>query len=214
MIEILLQTDLPVPFVLVFDRPVGFVIVVEQPHRFGEAAQGHKQLDALVPRHRAILVIMQNQQRCLDLVGPEDRGVLEIAHRVFPERSADAALGALVLEHPADAGAPADAPVSADHIAHRRARFRRLEDMGAGDQVGDLIAAPAMPLHPDIGFIDKSAVDQVGDAGNHRIISTFPGIADLIRNIRFKDHVAPAGVERGADYRAVRPGRGVFIDFV
>ncbi len=156
MIEELLHANLPVLFVVEFGRPVRLVVVVDQPDRFTQAPERHKKLDALVPGHMAVVVVVHDEQRRLDFIRPEDRRVFHVAHGVFPQRTANAALSALVLKHPAPARSPADAAISAGHVRDRRAGFGSFENIRPGHHKGDLIPAPTVPLHPDVFFIYKA----------------------------------------------------------
>src|ERR1039457_2233217 len=49
--------------------------------------------------------------------------------------------------------------VGADHVGHRRARGHRTEAIGLGHHVGDLIAAPTVPLYADGIFLHEALVD-------------------------------------------------------
>jgi hypothetical protein len=83
------------------------------------------QRGALAEGDRAVHVVVHDEQRRLDLVEPEERRVLDVAHRHLPETAAEPALRALVLELPAHAALEPDAAAGARHVGDRRARTAR-----------------------------------------------------------------------------------------
>ena len=129
-------------FVDPLTQPVGLAVVVEHPGRLLEPAQRHDELDSLVPGNRTILVVVENQQRRLDLVGPENRRVLHVSQRNFPQAGTQATLGLLVLKLPHHAALPTDTSVSAGHVGHRRASLGGGEDIRLRHHVGNLVTAP------------------------------------------------------------------------
>jgi ATP-dependent helicase/nuclease subunit A len=142
VVEELLHAHGPVLPVHHPPQAMRLAVVVQHPDRLAEPAQRDEILDALVPRHRAVLVVVQHEQRRVDLVRPEDGRVLDVAHGRFPQRCAEPALCPLVLELPDHARLPADAAVGADHVDDGCARFRRGEDVRLRHEVRNLVAAP------------------------------------------------------------------------
>src|SRR5262245_27247520 len=101
MIEELLHPNRKVATVFFLDDAMRLVVVVEKPAGTLQPAEGHKELNALIPRNSAVLIVMEDQQGRLDAIGKKERGVLNEGLTSFPEILPDAALRALVLKHPA-----------------------------------------------------------------------------------------------------------------
>ena len=209
MVEELLHARLEVGAVGRLYGPVRFAPVVEQPGRFAEAAQGGKPLDALVPGHGPVVVVVQDQERGVDLVGREDGAVLVVTLEVAPGRAPDAALGVLVLKLTAAPAAPAYTAVGREHIHHRRAGLHGGEQVGLGDHVGRLVATPAVALHADALLIDEALVQEVKYAAHHAIVSTLAGVANAVVNVGVEDHVALADVVAVVDAAPPRQRRTV-----
>src|SRR5690606_37573230 len=98
VVEVLGHAPRPVLLVRASAQAVVLAGVVEQVALLAEPAQGGEVLDALGPRHGAVLVVVQDEHRRAHPVGEPDRRVLQVAQRVLPRRAADPALGLLVLE--------------------------------------------------------------------------------------------------------------------
>ena len=116
--------------------------------------------------------------------------------------SADAALRLLVLEGARHAGAPADAAVGADHVRHRRAGLHRREHVRAGDEVGDLVAAPRVSLDADPLRIDVALRDDRVDGRDDALLGALARIARLVDDVGHQHDVAVADVARDVDARA------------
>ena len=71
VVEELLHAPLEVFFVLRFLYSMGIAIVVKQPGGLAQAAQRYEELDALVPGHGAVVVIVQNEDGRFNPVGVE-----------------------------------------------------------------------------------------------------------------------------------------------
>src|SRR3712207_8676185 len=56
-------------------------VVVEHVDLLAQAAERDEHLDALVPRHRVVVVVVHDEQRRAHAVGEEERRVLDEAHR-------------------------------------------------------------------------------------------------------------------------------------
>ena len=72
MVKELLQANAPIFAVVVFAYAVRFSVVIDQPGGFAQAAQGNKEFDTLIPGYCAIFVVVQDEQRRLNFVCPED----------------------------------------------------------------------------------------------------------------------------------------------
>src|ERR1051326_4837880 len=121
MVEVLLQTNGVVFLVGAIAQTVWLSIVIEQVDFLAEAAQREEELDALVPRHGVVTVILENHHRSLHPVHPENRRILDETRRELPDGAADAALCAFILELACEACAPAYAVVCGNHVDHRGA---------------------------------------------------------------------------------------------
>src|ERR1035441_3418467 len=108
MIEVLLHANGVVLLIGPAPQAVRLSVVIEKIHFLAQPPQRQEELDALIPRHRIVAVVLQNQHRSLHAIGPENRRVLDETRGVLPDRPANAALRALILELPRDARAPAD----------------------------------------------------------------------------------------------------------
>ncbi len=190
---------------------MGLPVVVQQPHGPLQPPHGHVHLDSLVPGHRRVLVVMHHEEGGPDLVGLEEGGVVEVAEGLLPQRAPDPALGALVLELSAHAAAPANAPVGAGHVGDRGPGFRGGEEVRPGDHVGDLVAAPGVPLHADAVRIHVPLVRYLEHTGHHGVQGALPGMADLVGDVRDEEDVAPAHVEGGNHRGAPGSDRGVAV---
>ena len=147
------------------------------------------------PRHRPVVVVVHHEHRGADLVGIEQRRVVQVLGGGFPERAADATLRPFVLEHPAHAGLPADAAVGARHVADRGARLGRGEEVGLRDHVGDLVAAPGMTLDADPVAVHVPLAQDAEHPRHDRIQGALAGVADLVGNIGDEHYVAATDVE-------------------
>src|SRR5262249_56041485 len=105
-------------------------------------------LDALIPRHGVVVVVVEHQNRSLDAARVKDGRVFDEAHRVFPQAAADAALRAFVLELARQPGAPSDAAVGAGHIAHERSGRGGFEPLAFHDPTPALPTPPPLPPNP------------------------------------------------------------------
>src|SRR5262249_42345163 len=148
-----------------------------------QAPQREVKLDALIPRHRVVGVVVQDHDRRLHAVGPENWRVLDEARGILPDRSADTALRVLVLELARNAGSPADAVVGPDHVRDRRTGSRRAESFGLGDHVGDLISAPAVALDADGVLVDKALVYHRLNRWEHAFQRALPWVARGVDDI-------------------------------
>ena len=98
VVEELVHVDGPVLHVVAVAQAVRLAVVVEHVGLLAEPPHRRVELDALVPRHRIVRVVVDRQVRRVDLLDPEDRRVLDELQRRVPRRRADAALRLLVLE--------------------------------------------------------------------------------------------------------------------
>ena len=121
--------------------------------------------------------------------------------------AADAALRALVLERARHARAPADAAVGADHVRHRRAGLDGAEHVGARDQVGDLVAAPAVALDADARRVDVAHADDLLHGRDDALERALARVADVVDDVRLQHDVAVADVAGDVDARARRRRR-------
>src|SRR4029450_2842650 len=137
--------------------------------------------------------------RLLCAVVVEAGRVPDEAHRVFPEAAADAALSAFILELSRQPRAPPDAAVGAGHVSHERSGRGGFEPIGLRDPVGDLVAAPTVPLNADGVFVDEAEVNDRLDRGQYAFERALARIADGINDVRHQDQIAVAGVKRGVD---------------
>ena len=97
MVEELLETYCYILAVTAFAQVMCLSVILEHPDRLSEASQSHEHLYTLIPRYRSVLVIMHDQQRRLDAVGVENRGVGDIEFRRLPKVASDSALAHLIL---------------------------------------------------------------------------------------------------------------------
>src|SRR4029434_9284416 len=121
---------------------------------------GTVQLAALMPRYRVVGVVVHREERRRDARQPEERRVLHVLVRRFPDRLADAALRLLVLERARDAGAPANASVGREHVDDRRAGHGGGEHLRLRDDEECLVATPRLTLEAQALRIDVAALEQ------------------------------------------------------
>ncbi len=208
MVEELVQVDGPVLLVLALPEPVLLAVEVEHVGFLAEVAEGREELDPLVPGHGVVLVVVDREIGRLDPLDPEEGRVLDELEGPRPERSPDPALGLLVLEGPRHPRPPADAAVGAGHVDDRRARLDGGEDVGLGDHVADLVAAPAVALDADALRVDETHPEDLLDGRDDALEGARPRVADLVNDVGHEDDVAVADVPREID---VRSGRGRIV---
>ena len=68
------------------------------------------------------------------------------------------------------------------------------EDVGLGDHVGDLIAAPAVALDADPPGIDEALVDDLLDGRQDALQGARPRVAGLVDDVGLEEDVAVADV--------------------
>jgi hypothetical protein len=160
----------------------------------------------------AICVIVHNKQRSINLVNKKDRGIFNKPDGIFPESPPNSALRMLILKHPAQAGPPTNPTVCADHVGHRRTCFSSGKHVSLCNKISNLVSSPAVPLHTDMIFVNKSLFDQFGDAWDDRIIATFSGVTNAIMYIRVKNNITVTDVKGIIDGGALRFGMSVPVE--
>ena len=73
VVEELLHSHRDVFLIRALCRVVHVVVVIEQVDLFVQPPQGDEHLDALIPRHRVVGVVMHHEQRRGDAIRPEER---------------------------------------------------------------------------------------------------------------------------------------------
>ena len=214
VIKKLLHATGKVLAIVVAHHPVRVAIVIQHPAWFLQSPQGHEQFDALVPGDGGILVVVQDQQGCVDPVRKKQGRVGNVLVPRIPQRVADPALRLFVLEHPAHSGAPANAAIGTGHVADRCPGFGTGKQIGLGNQPCGLVPAPTVPLHPDPGFIDKPLIHHELHPGQDSVGGAGPRFTGLVGDIRNKQHVAPADIETEIDDRAAGGGRMIGMQVV
>ena len=160
MIKILIHTQRKIFLVSAAAQVVQLAVVVEQIGFLFKAAQRQEQLNPLIPRHRIIGIVGQNQQRGLYFRDMEYRRISEVHIRCLIQGLADAALLLLVLELSRQTGAPANAGISAGHITDRRTRLGSAKTVGLRDHPRNLISTPRMALNANRVLIDPTLLNQ------------------------------------------------------
>src|SRR5262249_19630125 len=183
-------------------QTVRFAVVVEHIDFFVQSPESQVVLDALIPRHGVVVVVVEHQNRGLDAARVKDGRVFDEAHRVFPQAAADAALRAFVLELARQPGAPSASAVGAGHIAPEGAGRGGFEAVGLRDHIRDLITAPTVALNADGVFVDEALVDDRLNRGQHAFERALAGIADGVNDVGHQDQIAVTGVKRGVDRMA------------
>src|SRR5688572_5044683 len=178
---------------------VQLVVVVEEVDLLAVAAQGEEELDGLRPWHDVVVVVVHDQERCLDLVGLEDRRVFDVELGRLLQRGADAALVLLVLELARTAGAVAHGRGGAGHVADDRTGLGGAEAIRLRDDVARLVAAPRMALEADALLVDVALGDDGVGRGHDAAIRTLAGMAGRVDDVRHEHDVAVARVESRVD---------------
>ena len=209
MVEELLHADAPVLAVGHTDGPVGFAGVVEEPGGLAEALEGHEHLDALVPRHVSVLVVVHDEDGGIDLVHAEQRTVFGIDLGMFPHRGAEAALGVFVLETACQAGTPADAAVGAEHVDHGSTALDGCKAIGARGEVGALIATPAVSAGADVPAIDEAQALHLVETRKDAVVGRLAGMSVGVADVGYEDEIAVAGEGVEVADRALRRGHAV-----
>src|SRR5438552_18191412 len=135
----------------------------------------------------------------------KQRRVLEVAHRIFPKAAADARLRMLVLKLTRQSGAPANSAVGAGHVRDGGAGRGGFEAIGLRDHVGDLIAAPTVPLNSDRVLIHETLIDDGLNSRQHAFHGALSGIAGRVNDVRHENQVAVADIVGRID-RSAWPG--------
>ena len=128
-----------------------------------------------------------------------NRRVFQIAHRVFPQAAADAALRVFVLELAREPRAPANAAVGAGHIRHQCAGSGSFETIGLRDHVSDLVTAPTMALNADGVLFDEALIHDGLHGRQHALQRALTRITNVVDNVRHQDQITVAGIERSVD---------------
>ena len=217
MVEELLQADGEVLGVAPLAEVVGLVVVFEQPGGMAEAAQGHEEFDALVPRHCTVVVVVHDKDGRGDVLGVEYRGILdiEVQAALVPEGRAYAALAVLILHGADKAGLPAYASVRAGHVADGGSGPSRGEHVGARHEVRSLVSSPALALDGHAVLVDEGELLAHGfGAGADAVVRALSRVSVHIDDVGDEHHVAAAGVEREVHRRAARGGGEVGIQLL
>src|SRR5258706_13714927 len=98
MIEELLHAHRIVLLILPLPQAVELAVVAEQIRLLLVASKGEKVLDALIPGHRVVVIVRDDEDRGSHALDLEDRRVGEVRQGGVIKRLSDAALGLLVLE--------------------------------------------------------------------------------------------------------------------
>ena len=98
------------------------------------------------------------------------------------------------MEDSAHAALPTDASIGTGHVAHWCASHGTAKHIGAGDQPGNLVATPALPLQGHPGAVDKGELihHALGSAHNG-VVGTGTWIARGVGDVGNKHHIAVAG---------------------
>ncbi len=200
VVEELLQTDGDVLAVLACADIVRLAVVLQHPYGLLQAAQRHEHLDALIPRHCAVLVVVHDEQRRIDAVSVEHRGVGDVELRCFPQVAAYARLSALILRLARFARTPSYAAESGGHVCHRRARAGASEHVGARNKERCLVAAPALSVDADaVTIYPRVFLAEVFHAGAYIVVCTFARYAGGVFHVGNEHHISTADVERVVD---------------
>src|SRR5690606_9062116 len=114
---------------------------------------------------------------------------------VVPERNANAALCALILELSIQSGLPAYATVGGRHVDHGCSRPGCRIHIRAGDEVRHLVAAPALALYGEFRAVYPRHFSQLFHARIDVFLGGSAGIADFVSNVRRKNDVSVAHEE-------------------
>ena len=194
VIKVFRHAPRPVALVLALAQTVWLAVIVEQVGLLTEALQRDEVLNTLRPRHRTVLVVMQDQHRRLHLIGKVDRRVLSIAQRVFPRRATNARLRLLVLELTRHATVVTNAAIRREHVTDRRATLDGLKDVRARHQECRLVAAPTVTSSANRILVDEALRDQVLHAGDDALHARRTGVADFVDDVGHKPQIAVADV--------------------
>jgi len=154
---------------------VRFTVVRQHPALLPEPSHGSEQFDPLVPGNRAVVVVRHDQERRRDLINKEEGGILDVQITLVPQSPADTTLVLFVLKTCGSCRIPADLAVRAGHVRDRRTRHCRPEHRCLRDEIGRLVASPALSLKPDPGGINESRGNEFSHAGDNAFISALPG---------------------------------------
>src|SRR5580693_5059007 len=98
VVEILLQADCVILLVRPVTQSVRLAVVVEQVDFLAQPAQRQEELQALVPWHGSVAIVLQNHHRSGYSISRKDGRILDESLWVLPDGPANAALRALILE--------------------------------------------------------------------------------------------------------------------
>ena len=129
-----------------FGQAVVFALVLEHHHRLLQTAERVEILDPLIEVHGPIFVVVQEQERRLDILGEIDRRVPHVGIQVFPIAAGEPALAALEDRLVGDADVPINRAVHADEVGQGRSGDGGLESIGLRDEERRLITAPRVAM--------------------------------------------------------------------
>src|SRR5690554_8218799 len=147
---------------------------------------------------------MHDQQRGVDLVGKEDRRVLDVQLERVAHGGPDTRLCLLVLKLAAAAGLPTDTAVRAGHVRYRGTRACGLKHVGPGYQVSHLVAAPALSLYGHVLRVYPFVSSESLGARYHRVVGVLARLSHRVMDVRSENDIAPAHEEGDVDDGSAR----------
>jgi hypothetical protein len=124
---------------------------------------------------RAVLVVVEDQERRGDLPRLEHRRVAQVRLGLIEEVAGEAALAALEDGLVRRAGVPVDRAVHAHQVGERRAGDRGGEPVGLGDQERGLVAAPGVAVEPTCAASTTPDFAAASSAGSTHHAADMPG---------------------------------------
>ena len=177
------QPQIVILAVLELHEAVILAHILQKDHVLVELTQCVVERDALIEINGAVLVVVQDDERCLYLVGEAVRRVALVGILVVEEVALEAALRTLEDTLIRAAGVPIHRAVHAHHVGERRTGHGALEDVGLADQERGLVPAPRMPVQPHVGRVDDAGLYGRLDRRHHAPHGAHARIVDLVHDV-------------------------------
>ena len=174
---------------------MGFVVILKQPGRLPEPSQRHKELYALIPGNRSVVVVVHYEYGGLDIGCEEHRRVLDVQIQpsFVPKALAYAALSIFILGNAAVSRLPAYASVGTGHIPHRGSCAGCGEHIGTGHQICCLVSSPALSLDGHLAAVDEGELlTHRLRSGTDAVVCAFARMSRSIHHVGNKYHIAVA----------------------
>ena len=150
------------------------------------------QCTALLVSHSLVVVVVEDEQWRVYLVGIDDGRHCPVLLLGIPQRGAHSALRVLVHEVARQSASVSDAQVACNHIGDRCAYLCTVEDVGLGDEVCGLESRPTVSLQTYLALMGYALVDKPVDSTYHCIVCALSRCADGEVYVGHKHDVAIA----------------------